>query len=191
MFTRKLESGTHEVGITIASRTPLRAWSYYYHIPEENMTRNKEGKPDHRSFGYIMSETVVNGEQYRIGTTHFWDSADGHTDAMQRALIRKLIPALESELPHILCGDFNIPRGHNALYDKLTVRYNESIPLRYHSSLDRNLHKLGKAELDEPIFDEYMVDYILTEEPYIASDTKLHFGVSDHAAVSSTIIIRP
>jgi endonuclease/exonuclease/phosphatase family metal-dependent hydrolase len=138
-----------------------------------------------------MSETVVNGELYRIGTTHFWDSSDGHADTMQRTLMRRLIPTLEREPPHVLCGDFNIPRGHNTLYDKLAVRYNESIPLHYHSSLDRNLHKLGKADLDEPIFDEYMVDYILTQEPYIATDTKLHFGVSDHAAVSSTLTIRP
>ena len=81
-----------------------------------------------------------------------------------------------------------MPRGHNKLYEVITQKYTDTIPRHYRSSLDRNLHRLGKkTDLNQPIFDAYMVDYIFTQPPFEASDIHLEFGVSDHAAVIGNI----
>lgn len=44
-----------------------------------------------------------------------------------------------------------------------------------------------RRKIDQPIFEEYMVDYIFTQSPYWADNVKLKFGVSDHAAVIAEI----
>ncbi len=179
------------IGVAIAARHPFKATTQYYHqvgtvVPAYNST----DKEHTIWFGYLTGTIVIAGESHTIITTHFWDSGDGHTDAMQKKLMRSLLEKLHQEPVHILCGDFNIPRHHNELYPTLTEHYTDNIPRSYTSSLDRNLHRLGTAKLDQPIFDAYMVDYIFTKPPYRATKTQLHFGVSDHAAVVSEITIQ-
>jgi endonuclease/exonuclease/phosphatase family metal-dependent hydrolase len=66
--------------------------------------------------------------------------------------------------------------------------YQDEIPKHYQSSLDRNLHRLGKVKLDQPIFDKFMVDYIFAKPEYEVTGERLEFGVSDHAAVVAHIV---
>ena len=108
--------------------------------------------------------------------------------AAQTNSVEKLIALLSNRPAHILCGDFNIPRGYNSNYELITKHYTDTIPSTFTSSLDRTLHRDGsKTNLHTPIFDVYMVDYIFTKEPYQVSDVQLQFGISDHAGVIATI----
>jgi len=118
-----------------------------------------------------------------VVTTHLVDTEHGQTDSFQTQLLAKLLTELDQLPPHLLCGDFNMPRGFNSLYPKITNFYTDAIPRHYKSSLDQSLHRLGTATLDEPIFEKYMVDYIFTKPPYTLKTVGLRFGVSDHAAV--------
>ena len=86
-----------------------------------------------------------------------------------------------------MCGDFNIPRHYNPLYDELTKYYVDNIPLSYISSLDPTLHYAGSHPDKKMLFDSYMVDYIFTQTPYTATDVRLEFSISDHAGVVAHI----
>ncbi len=81
-----------------------------------------------------------------------------------------------------------MPRGYNTNYTQFCAHYTDEIPNTYTSSLDRTLHRLGsRSDLNAPIFDIYMVDYIFSQPPYRVTDVSLMFGVSDHAAVQAQI----
>jgi endonuclease/exonuclease/phosphatase family metal-dependent hydrolase len=180
------------MGIALAAKHPFVASTEYYHRADLPIVDfDPQRKAETESFVYLSGIFTVDGAKYTFVTTHFWDTGNGKPDHTQQELIGSLIERLETVPAHVLCGDFNIPREHNPLYEKLASRYDDAFPLHYPSSLDRTLHRLGNSVLDEPIFDTYMVDYVFTQSPYVASNTRLHFGVSDHAAITTEISIRP
>ena len=49
---------------------------------------------------------------------------------------------LEPRPPHVLCGDFNIPRKISPHYKDMVSGYTENVPATYQSSLDKNHHRL-------------------------------------------------
>ena len=126
---------------------------------------------------------------YAIATTHFTWAPNGNisTDAQHMDMDAFLFH-MEKYKPHVMCGDFNIPRGHNDLYDKLLIAYKDAVPELYATSLDAEFHRLRLDQDRKVLLERYMVDYILTQEPYRAEDVRLQFGVSDHAAVIATIL---
>jgi endonuclease/exonuclease/phosphatase family metal-dependent hydrolase len=177
-------------GVIIASRFPFTAKTSYYYQAQPTIVQfsetDKEGTISHP----ILMATVTTPmkETFMIGTTHIMVTKDGAESEHQRQGTTALLHQLASEVPHILCGDFNMPRGYNQLYTEVTKQYQDSIPPHYTSSLDRNLHRLGNnPQLMRPIFDTFMVDYIFTQPPYLAHNVRLQFGVSDHAAVIAEI----
>ena len=138
----------------------------------------------------VVCATIArsDGQMYSIATVHLMVTPDGKEIPAQTASVKKLLKFLDTKEPHILCGDFNIPRGYNTNYHLFTDKYIDTIPHLYTSSLDRTLHRDGNnPELHSPIFDIYMVDYIFSQPPYSVSDVRLEFGVSDHAAVLAQI----
>jgi endonuclease/exonuclease/phosphatase family metal-dependent hydrolase len=177
-------------GVMIASRFPFTAkTSYYYRAQPTIVQFNETDKEGTISHPILMAAVATPTEgTYMIGTTHIMVTKDGAESEHQRKGITALLHQLASEVPHILCGDFNMPRGYNPLYTDVTKQYTDTIPLHYASSLDRNLHRLGNnPQLTRPIFDTFMVDYIFTQPPYQAHNVRLQFGVSDHAAVVADI----
>jgi endonuclease/exonuclease/phosphatase family metal-dependent hydrolase len=134
----------------------------------------------------VLSCTVeVGSVAYKIATTHFTWTPDGKPDEYQREDLKKFLPILDSLGEFVLCGDFNAPRG-GEIFSALSGRYKDNIPAGYNSSLDPDLHRIGKTKPHE--LDGKMVDGLFTTEEYQASDVRLEFGVSDHAAIIASIV---
>lgn len=178
-------------GTILASRYPMKHTPYYYYktteeIPLDVFNPEVQRKENHQAF--ILGEIDVDGEIFYVATNHFTWTPDGRTpnqaqiDDMESFL--KLVQTLP---PHIMCGDFNIPRLHNYLYEDLLTFYKDAIPAEYKSSMDKKLHRLGDDASKRIMFTDFMVDYIFTQAPYRAENIRLEFGVSDHAAVVGNI----
>jgi endonuclease/exonuclease/phosphatase family metal-dependent hydrolase len=178
------------VGVAIASKTTHDAETFWYYGQKQALRPfDSKNKITTSSFGCIISTvTSASGETYNIATTHLPVTSDGKSDNDQCIAVDNLLKVLKIKKPHILCGDMNMPRGYNDNYQKFTDIYTDEVPTHYRSSLDRVHHRCAnKTDLNAPIFDIYMVDYIFTQPPYTATNVRLEFGVSDHAAVLADI----
>ena len=188
MFIRDVHGEKAPVGVMLASNLPHDCRTHYYHQGASSIVEHDANNTEKTaSFAYLISTINAPEGTFTIATTHVMDTDDGHKDDFQILGITNLLNALKQEASHIICGDFNIPRGYNTLYNDVTQSYIDEIPQTYKSSLDRNLHRLGNKKIVQPIFDEYMVDYIFSQPPYRASDVRLEFDISDHAAVIAHI----
>lgn len=134
--------GEFEQGILLASKvTQISKIVPYYQVDDVSNAKHKN-----YLFSYIMTELKIDNNLFRIATTHLMDTKDGKEDEVQMAGATELLRHLDKEEAHIICGDFNVPRGYNVLYEKFTAKYTDSIPLVYKSSLDKQIHRLGKEE---------------------------------------------
>ncbi len=175
-------------GLLLATRHETTFDSFYYHMPEEGIQPFiKAAWRDTCAYGVLFADVTFQGKLFRIGTTHFTWTPDGMPNSEQDADADALFSFLRTQKPHVICGDFNIPRLHNYNYKRLTELYTDAIPTNYTSSLDRTLHRCGKDAQRSIMFDEYMVDYLCTQTPYTASDVRLQFGISDHAGIVATL----
>jgi endonuclease/exonuclease/phosphatase family metal-dependent hydrolase len=93
---------------------------------------------------------------------------------------------LQSEKDFALCGDFNAPRG-GEIFTTLASHYTDNIPSKYETSIHVALHRAGSV--DGARLAHLMVDGLFTTSGYAASDVRLEFGVSDHAAIVATIAL--
>lgn len=176
------------LGILFASKLVATTTTHYYTSKYQTPRKNDKHDSHSKSYPLISSTIDVAGTIYSIVTIHLYYTSNGEADAEQTKSVASLLEYLRHLPPHILCGDFNMPRGYNSNYDGFTKTYTDTIPLIYTSSLDRTLHRAGaRTDLNAPIFDIYMVDYIFSLSPYIVTDVRLEFGVSDHAAVIANI----
>jgi endonuclease/exonuclease/phosphatase family metal-dependent hydrolase len=187
------EVGIPIVGVGIFSRLhTIREESIYYvgshdAIPDHYQTDENRGNA--MNCALVLSEIEKEGQLFRIGTTHFTWSPRGEALALQRNSMASLLNILDTEKEFILCGDFNAPRVYEGksgeIFGMLATRYKDNIPAHYETSIDASLHRNGKTNPRD--FDDKMVDGLFTTPQYDASDVQLHFGVSDHAAVSALI----
>lgn len=187
MLVRERDHTSHNEGIILASKHPFTCEEQYYHGSRDTI-KIYQGAKEAISNVVLLAQIDTPEGDIRLLTTHVMVTPHGASNEHQRRGIRALLEILDTQPPHIICGDFNMPRGHNDQYPLFTERYTDSIPDTYASSLDRNLHQLGSdPTLQDPIFDAYMVDYVFTQEPYQAENVRLEFDVSDHAAVIADI----
>jgi exonuclease III len=193
MLMRKTAAGTYTEGVLLASKQQHNARTTYYHRSAETVVVQVYSDTNNTTSNVVLfAEIQHENNTYRLATTQGMITPDGLPHDLQRSSTQKLLEALSYEPPHFLCGDLNIPRGYNDLYDSFTRGYTDMIPTTYGSSLDKTLHRLGSvptAELNAPIFDVYMVDYIFTQPPYTAGNVQFKFGISDHAAVIANMSI--
>lgn len=188
MNIRTMNGQTFSEGVLVATKAShTSSEHYYYHAPDRGGAFDPQNHRNTISNVCRSTTFTVDNESYTVVATHVMDTKNGLVDEHQRAGMQALLAHLHTLSSHVLCGDFNMPRGYNVLYEEVIEHYKDTVPSTYKSSLDRNLHRLGNVDIDEPIFDEYMVDYIFTQPPYDASDVHLEFGISDHAAVIGTI----
>lgn len=180
---------TYVEGVIFASKEPHQAITEYYHGSASDISEYHKGENREAiAHPVIVGSVTIDGQVFTVATTHVMVTPNGLADEHQRQGIRTLLEILNKKEPHVLCGDFNMPRGYNELYAEITQNYTDTVPVTYSSSLDKNIHRLGNSEtLTEPIFEKYMVDYIFTQPPYEASEVTLHFNLSDHAAVVGEI----
>jgi endonuclease/exonuclease/phosphatase family metal-dependent hydrolase len=177
-------------GLGLATKLPTTATTHYY--TSKSLTPLPHDKHDAHSKSYpVISTTIpIDGttESITVVTTHLYDTWNGTETTEQTKSVSELQTYLATVPPHILCGDFNMPRGYNTNYEQFCQNYRDEIPRHYTSSLDRTIHRAGnRTDLNTPIFDIYMVDYIFSQPPYIVDNVQLHFGISDHAAVTAEI----
>jgi len=177
--------GDHPEGLVIASKHPIQTSSHYYHgEPGELLVFEKERHHHTQCHAILLGEIEHEGAQYHIGTTHFtWHAKGEEASGEQRADMESLLKIAAMLPPHAICGDFNITRNINPLYQTLCEIYQDNIPLSYTSSLDASLHRLGSDPEKSLLFESFMVDYLFTTPPYTAAEARLEFGVSDHAAI--------
>lgn len=186
-MTRVTQDGSQfEIALLFGSLEPHTATSHYYYHPNNNgiidiIQEDIRGSVAHP----IIFASVQN---FNIAATHFtWNPQGEIADINQKTDLASLLSYLKNKPPHILCGDFNIPRHLNSLYNVLIEHYKDAIPAEYKSSLDKNLHRLGNIEEHNNIFNSFMVDYVFTQPPYSTSNTRLEFGISDHAAIVTIV----
>ncbi len=181
-----------EEGILLASKHPFTHKTYYYYknseaIPPEGFDESLGRKADHQCF--IFAEIECGDDTYHIATNHFTWTPDGATPNKEQIDDMEVFLELVDTLPsHVMCGDFNVPRYHNSLYEKLMLHYKDTVPQQYKSSLDKQLHRIGENPEKSIIFESFMVDYVFTQSPYIAKDVRLEFNISDHAGVVCEIV---
>ncbi len=176
------------IGILVATKVPHTSTTHYYTSRAQKMLPHDKHDSHSKSYPCITTTVGTGDTAMTIASVHLYDTYNGQESAEQDESVTALLAYLATLPPHVLCGDFNMPRGYNTNYERFTAHYRDEIPATYQSSLDRDLHRAGqRTDLNAPIFDIYMVDYVFSQSPYQVSDISLHFGVSDHAAVLATI----
>lgn len=174
-------------GVLIASKLPFETYSVeYYHRPHQHL-RVFDDNQKRDTIDQVCLFVQIGS--FAIATTHFTWTPNGNAPCeYQRTDQSRLLAWLATQPPHLLCGDMNIPRHHNPLYEQFLTQYIDAIPELYASSLDATFHRLGSDPTRAHLFRDFMVDYVFTQAPYEALNTTLRFGVSDHAAVIGTIV---
>jgi endonuclease/exonuclease/phosphatase family metal-dependent hydrolase len=169
-----------EWGIAILSKHPFQSdFSYYVkhgnHIPEMVI-----GEPNSVDRAIIFADVEKDNKIYRVATTHFTWADNGGATEEQAQDLEKLLTITETLGEHVLCGDFNAPRGL-PIFSKLAATYTDNIPADVTTSLDNTLHRAGdKLKL-------LMVDGLFTTLAYKASNVSVLKGLSDHCAVIGEI----
>lgn len=171
--------GTYGVGLF--SNLPVAdVRKDYYSGGEGDVPRFTGGQVHTTIWRAILSGTIdKDGKKYVVAVTHFTWTSDGSTSEKQREDLKNLLKIAAKNPELILCGDFNAPRG-GEIFSKISEIYTDNIPKEYTSSLDTELHRIGKVK-------QLMVDGLFTTPQYEVADVKLTAGVSDHMAVTALI----
>ena len=120
-------------GILMASKhsTSFATHRYFVFPGQDLPSENHHSGPERngRHHGLILATIQHSGATYLIRTTHFTWTPDGYKpNKAQQTDIKSFLGYTKKQPPHIMLGDFNIPRGHNHLYEKLTTIYTDAIP---------------------------------------------------------------
>ncbi len=176
---KEIDGGIHSFGNGIFSRKEAKIRIEYYAGSAE-VIRLDNGVSDVDVHSLVIAEIASEGEPYRIATTHFTWTPNGEANEIQRKHFVSLSEKLASLQEFVLCGDFNAPRGRE-MFTAFAEQYTDNIPAEYETSLDPVLHTKAGRPLP------YMVDGLFTTPTYKATDVRLEFGISDHAAIIATI----
>ena len=190
-FADSHEMSREPKGIAIFTKEPATFDATYYKLPPNPLVPT-----DHSSYaaraathGYaILRATLMHeGHEYVIGTTHLCVTYHGIADEFQTADTERLLALAAPMPPHVLCGDFNMPRSINSLYTRFTEFYTDAIPESIEGSLDPELHRAFKDPKEAERVKSYMVDYLFTMPGYAATDVHMRSGVSDHKAIIANL----
>ena len=161
---------------------------YYDHGHKDLQFEDEANRRETNHEGLLIAEFDQADTHFILCTTHFtWTPKGELACDDQKADMQAFLDFTTKLPPHILTGDFNIPRHHNELYDVLAEHYIDNVPATYESSMDPTLHKHRNNPELQKLFNDFMVDYVFTQSPYTATDVRLEFGISDHAAVIAEI----
>jgi endonuclease/exonuclease/phosphatase family metal-dependent hydrolase len=170
-------------GAAIASRLPVKkVISRYYYKPNPELAPYDEKKKRQTiAQGLVGLQLVAGDRSLNVITTHFTWTPDGAPDANQDKDIVTLLDMLALEPPHILCGDFNIPRRQNHHYPTLAHHYTDHIPQDIESSVYVPLHYAREKPGVAQKLSGLMVDYIFsTPNAYRVENVERHGALSDH-----------
>jgi endonuclease/exonuclease/phosphatase family metal-dependent hydrolase len=170
------------IGIAILTiNEPVSTHVAHYKNATSPVVSYAEGKDRH---SLLWVEVGYKGSVYVVCTTHIMVTPDGLPTDEQRTDMTHLLKILDIIPEIILCGDFNIPRGINELYDQFATRYTDNIPKEVRSTIDINFHRAGDDPDARTHLVRYVVDYVFTTSGYQTTDVRIASGVSDHCAVA-------
>lgn len=172
--------GEQTEGVGIFSLLSNQGVIERYYVGSRDSVRLDDGHSDVGTHVLVGADI----EGHRILTTHFTWTQKGMSTDEQKAHAKSLFAELDTLEEFVLCGDFNAPRKVETAA-MFIHRYTDNIPPQYETSIDIDLHRAGKTHASD--LQDKMVDYLFTTPMYKASDVKLQFGVSDHAAIIATI----
>ncbi|MES2953222.1 MAG: endonuclease/exonuclease/phosphatase family protein [Patescibacteria group bacterium] len=185
MTIHRRPEGLLTIGVAILARAELslqREAPFYYLanssfvLPLDSTTPESRRKTEGR---VLVSCTITKeGMVYRVGTTHFTWVPDGKPDDHQRRDARKLLEHLALREEFILCGDFNTPRG-GEIWAEITRWGADAVPKECDTSIDPERHRVSGLRT--------LVDGIWSRGPYLVSNVRMQFGVSDHAALMGSV----
>jgi hypothetical protein len=178
------------VGIALASKVePLSTRkAYYYEASSEIVLFDVSNKRKTISHGLIAARFSWKGQLATIINTHFTWTPNGVSDEAQDEDIQALLALVKEEHPHVLCGDFNIPRYYNKHFETLAGLYTDNIPPNIESSIYLPLHAAAKNPDVAERLARYMVDYLFsTRGAYLIQNVERHGGLSDHYFFSAVV----
>lgn len=180
-------------GTAICTRTP--AWKvvrdYYFQpnttfIPADDM--DSESKRKTYWNGVIGVTIDDNGQDITVFTTHFTWTPKGLSDEYQAQDMKRLLAYMAEMEPHIICGDFNIPRKQNAMYPILAAHYTDNVPPEIETSIYVPLHRMKDDPVESKRIAEFMVDYVFsTPGAYNVTNVQMRANVSDHYGIVANI----
>lgn len=190
MRRTSLSGEVHTFGVALYSRAPILAVERIYYTQPKGVLgvfdRSSVETIRNTSQRGVLFCEIENG--VCVASVHHTWTKDGLSDAYQRADTEALVNALSGKKPHILCGDFNIPRVHNDCYMKLLGAYEDCIPKDITCSLHVPLHRVRHDVIESQRVSQYMVDYIFrTKGAPNVTDVQQHCGMSDHCAFTALV----
>jgi exonuclease III len=180
------------VGPSLFSKLPLKNKdrAYYYEAAQEIQLYRGGTEIDKRATiheGIAWGTVEKEGVDFKIASLHFTWTHNGLPNKDQERDIASLFKILDKMPELLLCGDFNVPRGYNHIYDQLTARYKDNIPKEIETTLDISKHRVGKDPVEGPRIAKYVVDYIFSTPEYKVSEVRVIYGISDHAAIAAKV----
>lgn len=176
-------------GVAMLSRTPFaNTATYEYHSTGNPLLphggKNIETRRESIRQVLISAQIPYDNKLFSIATTHFTWTPNGMPDRYQEDDARALL-AILSKMPGdiALCGDFNMPRHFNPLYDLFAAHYADAIPDSYKSSIDLSIHRSRNNPEAVADLSKYMVDYLFLTPGYHAENVRLQSGISDHYGI--------
>ena len=188
------EKLTQIIGVALLSKLPIENGNkVYYHKPSEEINfytnRTLEEKYASIHHGIIWGNINKDGTEFTIGTTHFTWTPNGMPDKYQEEDLKNLFKILDNIPDLVLCGDFNIPRKYNYLYNKLVNRFKDNIPDEIKTTLTMSKHKSRINPVEAERVGTYVVDYIFSTPKYTVNNVKCEYEISDHAAIIGVVSI--
>jgi endonuclease/exonuclease/phosphatase family metal-dependent hydrolase len=177
---RQLKPTGHERnwGVAVLSRIPVIRHIESVYAADHRIRVLRE--PDDTRRVVLVTELEHQGQPYRIATTHFTWTPDGHINELQKADFARLEPVLAGYPDYVLCGDFNAPRGREMFakfVDELGLV--DHLPAAVTSTIDGRFHRAGPLEL--------VVDTIFSTPEYRATDIRVLDGISDHKGILAVV----
>ena len=180
-------------GVGIFSRTPMRnIHTKDYYSPSAELRRLDDAtmETERTTMRQVLfcADMECGGTAYTIATTHFTWSPEGLPNGYQRQDADALLALLEGIPNVVLCGDFNIPRSINDLYERFATKYKDAIPAAYASSMDIERHRARIDPVSRERLARCMVDYLFLTKAHRAKNVRLQCGISDHCAIVGTVV---
>ena len=173
------EKDVPKLGMAIFSKLPfVKIYDDFYYGDAINLPIIEQSPPDGMARAIQMMELLKGDKKYCVINTHFTWSPNGKPSQQQHIDLDQML-ALLADIPEfILCGDFNAPRG-TAIFDMLSLKYKDNIPVGIITTLDKDLHYAGVLHL--------VIDGLFTTPGYLVNNLQVVHGLSDHCALVAKI----
>lgn len=165
-------------GVALLTKLPHQPFDHHFYKGTGTIPEFVEPNSGDR---VVVTAQVTKGDlHFFVATTHFTWSGKGEVHPEQLADFAQLAKIVAQFPPHILCGDFNAPRG-GEMFSHFLEMYKDAMPQDVKTTIDGSLHYAGALEL--------VVDTFFYTPPVSAKVTLVTEGVSDHKGVTAEVTL--